>query len=186
VWLSAGRTTPYRFYQFWLNTDDRDVIGCLKFFTWLNQEEIDELESAVAERPELREAQRRLAGEMTRMVHDETALKKAEQASQVLFGGEVAGLSAAEVSEIFSDVPSGRVSGSRLQGDGLPVVDLLVESGTVSSKGEARRAIEAGGIYLNNRRLTDTALKIGWEHVVDRQLIVLRRGRRNYCLVRIA
>ncbi len=94
VWLSPGRTSPYRFYQFWLNTDDRDVAQYLKFFTWLNQGQIQELEAAVALRPEQREAQRMLAREMTRMVHDETACQKAEQASQVLFGGDIAGLSA--------------------------------------------------------------------------------------------
>ena len=91
VWLSPQRTSPYRFYQFWLNTDDRDVVSYLKFFTWLTQREVQELEGAVSQRPEQREAQRRLAREMTRMVHEETALQKAEQASQVLFGAEISG-----------------------------------------------------------------------------------------------
>jgi tyrosyl-tRNA synthetase len=102
-----------------------------------------------------------------------------------LFGGEVAGLSAAEVADIFADVPSGQVSGEKLRGEGLPAVDLLMESRVVSSKGEARRAMEAGGIYLNNRRITDAALRITAADVIDHQFIVLRRGRRNYWLVRI-
>ena len=153
VWLSPQRTSPYRFYQFWLNTDDRDVISYLKYFTWLNRQEVQELEIAVSQRPEQREAQRRLAREMTRMVHDETALQKAEQASQVLFGAEISGLSAAEVADIFADVPSGRISAGQLQGEGLPVTDLLTACEIVPSKGEARRAIEAGGLYLNNRRV---------------------------------
>ena len=186
VWLSPQRTSPYRFYQFWLNTDDRDVIHYLRFFTWLKQTEIVELETAVARHPEQREAQRRLAREMTRMLHEETALQKAELASQVLFGGEIAGLTAAEVADIFADVPSGEVPVSRLQGDGLAVTDLLVECQIVPSKGEARRAIEAGGIYINNRRVSEASLKATLADAIDNQFIVLRRGRKNYCLVRIA
>ncbi len=185
VWLSAHRTSPYRFYQFWLNTDDRDVISYLKFFTWLRDSDVLELESAMGQRPEEREAQRRLAREMTRMVHDETALQRAEQASQVLFGGEVAGLSGLEVADIFADVPSGKVSMRKLQGGGLPLLDMLLECGAVPSKGEARRAIEAGGIYLNNRRITDAALRVTTADVIDNQFLVLRRGRRNYWLLRL-
>jgi tyrosyl-tRNA synthetase len=185
VWLSPQRTSPYRFYQFWLNTDDRDVIGYLKFFTWLNEDEVRDLETALINRPEQREAQRRLAREMTRMVHDETALQSAEQASQVLFGGEVVGLSAAEVADIFADVPSGEVSGRRFTGEGLPIADLLLECGIVLSKGEARRAIEGGGIYLNNRRIADAGHKITAADVIDGQFLVLRRGRKNYWLGRI-
>lgn len=185
VWLSPERTSPYRFYQFWLNTDDRDVVNYLKFFTWLGEEEVRELESAVAQRPEQREAQRRLAGEMTRMVHDETALRKAEQASQVLFGGEIEGLSAAEVADIFADVPSGEIPVTKLQGQGMPVVDLLVECGVVTSKGEGRRAVEAGGIYLNNRRIGDTGARVTTADIIDGRFLILRRGRKNYWLVRV-
>jgi tyrosyl-tRNA synthetase len=185
VWLSPQRTSPYRFYQFWLNTDDRDVVSYLKFFTWLTQREVQELEDAVSQRPEQREAQKRLAREMTRMVHDETALQKAEQASQVLFGAEVSGLSAAEVADIFADVPSGQISAGQLQGEGLPATDLLTVCEIVPSKGEARRAIEAGGIYLNNRRIASAGARIILADAVDGQFLVLRRGRRNYWLVRV-
>jgi tyrosyl-tRNA synthetase len=185
VWLSAQRTSPYRFYQFWLNTDDRDVVDYLKFFTWLHEGEVRELETSVAEKPEQREAQRRLAREITRMVHDETALQKAEQATQVLFGGEIAGLTANEVADIFADVPSGEISQGSLQGEGLSAVDLLVECKAVPSKGEARRAIEAGGIYLNNRRVSDVALKVTAADAIENQFIVVRRGRKNYWLVRL-
>jgi tyrosyl-tRNA synthetase len=186
VWLSANRTSPYRFYQFWLNTDDRDIVNYLRFFTWLNEVQIKELAASLAQHPEQREAQRRLAQEMTRMLHDETALQKAEQASQVLFGGEIAGLSAAEVADIFAEVPSGEVSIAKLQGDGLPVTDLLVECQAVPSKGEARRAIEAGGIYINNRRISDISIKASLADAIENRFIVLRRGRKNYCLVRIS
>jgi tyrosyl-tRNA synthetase len=185
VWLSPQRTSPYRFYQFWLNTDDRDAVNYLKFFTWLSEDDIRELVTAVQQHPEQREAQRRLAREMTRMVHDETALQKAEQASQVLFGGEVTGLSGSEVVDVFADVPSGEVSSQKLQGIGLTVVDILVECQVVPSKGEARRAIEAGGIYLNNRRIADVATRITSADVIDNQFLVLRRGRKNYWLIRI-
>jgi tyrosyl-tRNA synthetase len=185
VWLSARRTSPYRFYQFWLNTDDRDVISYLKYFTWLTQQDVRELEASVQEKPQQRDAQRRLAREITRMVHDETALQKAEQASQVLFGGEIAGLSAVEVADIFAEVPSGQMSGEKLQGDGIPIADLLTECQVVPSKGEARRAIEAGGIYLNNRRVASAGAKVTFDDVIDRQFLVFRRGRKNYHLVRI-
>ncbi|MDR0310334.1 MAG: tyrosine--tRNA ligase [Acidobacteriota bacterium] len=185
VWLSAERTSPYRFYQFWFNTDDRDVINYLKFFTWLDAQTIAELETAVSEKPEQREAQRRLAREMTRIVHDETALGKAEQASQVLFGGEVAGLTGAEVADIFADVPSGEISVEKLKGDGLPLTELLAATGTVASKGEARRAIEGGGVYLNNRRVFDPAARATAADAIDGKFLVLRHGRKNYRLVRV-
>jgi len=185
VWLSPQRTSPYRFYQFWLNTDDRDVISYLKFFTWLPESDLRELESAMQQRAEGREAQRRLAREMTRMVHDETARQRAEQASQVLFGGEVAGLSGAEVADIFSGVPSGEVLREKLAGEGMPVLDMLLECGATPSKGEARRAIEAGGVYLNSRRITDAGLRVTSADVIDDQFLVLRRGRKTYWLLRL-
>jgi tyrosyl-tRNA synthetase len=184
VWLSAQRTSPYRFYQFWLNTDDRDVISYLKFFTWLKKEEILELEETVVQRPEQREAQRRLAQEMTRIVHDVTALEKAEQATQALFGGEVGGLSADDIADIFADVPSGRISLQELQGGKL-LQDLLVACNITPSKSEARRAIEAGGVYLNNRRIADPAAVVLAGDVIDSRFLIVRRGRKNYWLVRV-
>jgi len=185
VWLSSERTSPYRFYQFWLNTDDRDAINYLKFFTWLNQPDIMELEASLSEKPEQRDAQRRLAREMTRMAHDETALQKAEQASQVLFGAEISGLSAAEVADIFSDVPSSQIAAIKLQGGGIAMTDLLMECKSVPSKAEARRAIEGGGIYLNNRRILEVSARVTSEDLIDGQFLVIRRGRKNYSLVRI-
>ena len=185
VWLSQERTSPYRFYQFWFNTDDRDVVGYLKFFTWLDRKEILELENALNTEPEKREAQKRLAQEMTRTVHDMTALEKAEQASKVLFGEEVSGLSAAEVEDIFADVPSATLSTGKLQNDGISLVDVLTECRVLKSKSEARRAIEAGGIYMNNRRIPDASFKVTFEDTIDRKLVILRRGRKNYWLVRI-
>jgi len=185
VWLSAERTSPYRFHQFWLNTDDRDVIPYLKYFTFLTQGEIQELEVAVAEHPEQRDAQRRLAREMTLMVHDTTALAKAEQAALVLFGGALDGLTGAEIEDIFADVPSSMLAIDKLSGEGMSAVDLLVECGLTQSKGEARRAIAEGGVYLNNQRVSNAARAVTVIDLLEGRFLVLRRGRKNYQLVKI-
>lgn len=184
VWLSPKRTSPYRFYQFWLNTDDRDVVKYLKLFTFLDQPAIDELENAVQTRPEQREAQRRLAEEMTRTVHGESELAGAVQASQVLFGGELRGLPAEAIQDIFADVPSSSLEKAQLEA-GFSLVDLLVQSGLASSKGDARRSIAEGGIYLNNQRLEDASYKVNPADGIARKFLVLRRGRKNYHLVKI-
>jgi len=185
VWLAPERTSPYRFYQFWLNTDDRDVIKYLKFFTFLERETIDELENALEQQPEQRQAQYRLAREMTRLVHDQTALERAEQASQVLFGGEISGLSADDIQEIFAEVPSSDLPKGQLEGPGLNVVDLLTDSGVASSKGDARRTISAGGIYLNNQRVDDANQTVSLADAIEGRFLVLRKGRKNYHLVKV-
>jgi tyrosyl-tRNA synthetase len=185
VWLSAERTSPYSFYQYWLNCDDRDVVNYLKYFTFLDQKTIEELESAVQQRPEQREAQRRLAAEITRTLHGETALQAAERASRVLFGGDLTGVSAADVQEIFADVPSSELPKAQLEGAGLPVIDLLAGSSLASSRGEARRLIAGGGIYLNNRRLADAAVTVGLADAVEGRFLVLRKGAKNYHLVKV-
>jgi len=185
VWLSSERTSPYRFYQFWLNTDDRDVVPYLKYFTFLTQAEIQQLEQAVADRPEQREAQRRLARVMTELVHDTTALAKAEQAAQVLFGGDMDGLSAAEIEDIFADVPSSTLARERLSGSGLAVLDLLADSGMTQSKGEARRAVTEGGVNLNNRRVNDPAQVVTDNDLLEGRFLVIRRGKKNYHLIKV-
>jgi tyrosyl-tRNA synthetase len=185
VWLSPQRTSPYRFYQFWFNTDDGDVIPYLKFFTWLEKREIQELEEAVFQQPEKREAQRRLAREVTRMIHGPTALARSEQASQVLFGGDISGLDAGDIADIFADVPSSQVSKADLEGEGLSAVDLLAIAGLASSKGDARRSIQGGGIYLNNERVSNPEQRVTLAHSVEGQFLLLRKGRRQYHLVRI-
>jgi tyrosyl-tRNA synthetase len=184
VWLDPQRTSPYRFYQFWINTDDRDVVPYLKFFTWLTREEIAELEEKVRTAPQEREAQKRLAREVTRMVHGEDALAKAERATAVLFGAEVSALEPREVSDIFADVPSTEIPKSRIQ-EGLSLVDLLVAAGLTPSKGEARRAIQGGGIYLNNVRVADEKKAVTIDDTIGGELIVLRKGRKEYRLVRV-
>ncbi len=184
VWLDPKLTSPYRFYQFWINTEDRDVVKYLKFFTMLDQEEIAELETSVSVAPEKREAQRRLAQEVTRMVHGESNLRKAIQASQVLFGGEIADLSATDVLDIFAEVPSSDMPRASFEGDGIPLVDLVLACGFAPSRGRARRLIEDGGIYVNNRRVADVQAIIGLSILIEGQYLVLRKGAREYHLIR--
>jgi tyrosyl-tRNA synthetase len=184
IWLDPHLTSPFRFYQFWINTDDRDVGRYLKFFTMLNQEEIAELETSVMVAPEKREAQRRLAQEVTRMVHGEANLRRAMQASQVLFGGEIADLSADDVLDIFAEVPSSEMSRAQFEGEGLPLVDVVIASGFATSKGAARRMIEGGGIYVNNRRVSDARAMIGLSDFIEGRYLVLRKGARDYHLIR--
>jgi len=185
IWLSAKRTSPYRFYQFWLNADDRDVINYLKFFTFLSEVQVQELQAAVMERPEQREAQRVLAREMTGLVHGQTALERAIQASQALFGGDIAGLTGDDIQDIFAEVPSSQIARQQLEGEGLNIVDLLSESGFLKSKGEARRAISEGGIYLNNRRIADPVQTVSFSHLLDGRFLVLRRGKKSYHLIQV-
>ena len=184
VWLDPEKTSPYRFYQFWLNTDDRDVLKYLRFFTFFSQDEIASLEASLAEKPEAREPHRSLAREMTRMIHGETALARAEQATSALFGGEISGLSAAEIRDIFADVPSCDLLKAQLEGEGLSILDLLTAADVAKSKGEARRSLGEGGIYLNNRRAADGQMVTGGD-ALDGGFIILRKGRRNYTLVRL-
>lgn len=184
VWLDPQRTSPYKFYQFWLNTDDADVIDFLKYFTFFSQERIQDLEQTVSEKPEERTAQKALAIEMTRMMHGPTALTNAQQASGALFGGDISGLSAADIQDIFSDVPSGEIQADQLSGDGVQIVNLLSDTGFMKSKGEAKRAILEGGVYINNNRITDVALNITRDQFIEGSYLVLRRGKKNYFLLK--
>ncbi len=186
IWLSPERTSPYRFYQYWLNQDDRDVINYLKYFTWLTQPEIEEMEHKVLEHPERREAQRTLAQILTRTVHGETELAKAEQAARVLFGGEIAGLSAEDIHDIFADVPSSEVPKGEFEGEGLPLVNLLEAAGVATSRGNARRLIEGGGIYVNNVRVSDAGRTVSLAESIEGRFLVIRKGKKNYHLVKIS
>ena len=185
VWLDAKLTSPYRFYQFWLNTDDRDVITYLKFFTWLSKDQIEQLDQSVKTAPEQREAQRRLAREVTAMLHGESELEKALRASDVLFGKEISGLSVDEIIDIFADVPSTEIDRSKLEGDGFTLADALVLSGLAPSKGEAKRLVQGGGVAINNVRADDARKSISVAEFIDGQVLVLRKGARHYHLVRM-
>ena len=184
VWLDPKLTSPYRFYQFWINTDDSDVIKYLKYFTLLDQKAIAELQQTVVVAPEKREAQKRLAEEETRMVHGESNLRKAIQASRVLFGGEIENLSASDVQDIFAEVPSSELPVDIFSGEGIALVDLVMIAGFASSKGAARRLIGEGGIYINNRRVTDVQATIDLSTFIDGQFLVLRKGARQYHLIK--
>lgn len=185
VWLKAERTSPYKFFQFWLNTDDRDVVNYLKYFTFLDQETVAEMADLVENQPERREAQKRLAKEMTALVHGDTALSKAEQATQVLFGGSLDGLSASDVGEIFSEVPSTSIAKDAFSGDGMNILDVLVETKVAKSKGDARRSVNEGGINVNNVRVTDLERMVSANDLLEGQFVVLRKGKKNYHLIKL-
>ncbi|MBQ6505627.1 MAG: tyrosine--tRNA ligase [Flexilinea sp.] len=184
VWLDPKRTSPYKFYQFWLNTDDNDVIHYLKFFTFFDEDTINGLEAQTKEHPEARAAQKALALEMTRMMHGETAVANAQQASQALFGGDIVGLSAEDIHDIFSEVPSFDMPADQFGGEGINVVDVLTGTGFLKSKGEARRGIQEGGVYVNNNRVTDAAMNITISNFIGGKYLILRRGKKNYFMVK--
>ena len=183
LWLSAERTSPYRFYQYWINVDDADAGKCLRFFTDLGREEIDALDAARVADPGRRESQRRLAEEITRLVHGEAGLAKARRASEILFGAEIAALSDAELGEIFADVPS-QIVERRVLSAGLNVVDAFVSAGLAKSKGEARRTITQGGGYVNNRRVAGPDATLGEADLASESVLVLRSGKKSYALLR--
>ena len=184
LWLAAERTSPYRFYQYWINLADADVGRCLRFFTDLEQEEIGDLESRHAADPGRREAQRRLAAELTRLVHGEEGLAVAQRATEVFFGAEIRELSDAQLGEVFADVPSKELARERLLGEGLGLIEALVEAGLAKSKGEARRTIAQGGAYVNNRRADSVDARLGPGDLASETVMVLRCGKKNYALVR--
>lgn len=183
VWLDPRRTSVYRFYQFWINTDDRDVIRYLKYFTFLGQDEIAELEQQHQKDPSRREAHRALAKAVTELVHGPSATSDAARASEILFGGSLEGISETMFNEVTGEVPTCAVPAGQLDGTGLPLVELLVRAGLCASKSQARKDIDGGGIYVNNVR------QAGWQRNITRadllfgRYLLLRKGRKNYVLV---
>jgi tyrosyl-tRNA synthetase len=186
VWLDGNLTSPFRFYQFWLNAEDSDVGRYLRYFTFFDRRTIEGLEEATRTSPESREAQRALAREVTRMVHGEQHVSRAERASTVLFGEDITSLAADDVLSVFDDVPSSTVGVEKLAGEGVAVVELLAASGLTSSRGEATRLIRGGGIYVNNRRITDERARLRPGDAIDGRLFVLRKGAKQNHLVKIA
>ena len=184
--LDPEDTSPYRLYQFFLNTDDRDVVPYLKVFTLLARDEIDELERAVAEEPAKREAQRRLAEDVTRRVHGEDGIDRANRATEFLFGrGSHEALPPAdELEDILADAPSGEVRLLDYTGEGKTLLTLVSDAGMCSAS-EARRLVTQGGLYLNGVRVEDPTRAVRLDDFVDGRLLVLRRGARNNHLVRL-
>lgn len=185
VWLDPKLTSPYRFYQFWYNTDDRDVIAYVKFFTWLSRTDVEELEQSVRTAPERRAAQIRLARELTRQVHGSTVLERAEKASRALFGEEIDALTPEELLDVFQEAPCARVEKAKLQGRGTGIVDLSVLAGLAPSKSEARRLIDGGGVYLNNRRISEANKPVSLADALHGRFLVLRRGQKEFRLVEL-
>lgn len=178
VWLDAEKTTPYEFYQFWINTDDRDVIKFLKYFTFLSLEEIAEIEKEFNAAPETRVAQKALAKEVTTLVHGKEAYEQAVHISQALFSGNIKELSVSEIKQGFKGVPSYTVP----QEADLKLLELLVSSGLVQSKRQAREDIQNGAIYINGERVQDLEYQISDTDKIG-NMIVLRRGKKKYFLL---
>lgn len=186
IWLDPDRTSPYRFYQFWLNAEDADAITYLKFFTWRTKDEIDAIAEEMEASPEKRHAQRVLAQDVTRMVHGETAVERAEQAASVLFSGEVSRLSVSEVEDILDDVPSATIEATEIADEGIGLLDLLRAAGLAASNGEARRLVQGGGIRVNGQQEKEPGRVVALHEAMEGRLFVLRKGKKQYALVRIA
>ena len=184
IWLSPEKTSPYAFYQYWYNVEDEDAGRCLRFLTELTEEEITALDQARADQPHRRESQMQLAGELTRMIHGDSGLAAAERAKQILFGGEIDEATDQDLNEIFADVPSVELQRSLLEGDGLSLLDALVMAGLAASKSAARRTIEQGGAYVNNRRIHDVEYRLTPKDLASPTVIVLRSGKKKYALLR--
>jgi tyrosyl-tRNA synthetase len=181
VWLDPARTSPYEFFQFWLRTSDADVGPYLRYFTFLERAAIEELDASTRDRPEARQAQRVLARQVTAMVHGAEEAARAERAAAVLFTEEVAGLDEASLAAGLADAPTTPLPKAELSGGGLTLVDAMVRTGVAGSKGDARRQIEGGGVYVNNRRqAADRSL--GPDDALHGRFVILRRGKRQHVL----
>jgi tyrosyl-tRNA synthetase len=183
VWLDTARTSVYKFYQFWIRTDDRDVVRYLKFFTFLNRDEIAALEAQHAENPGARAAHKALAKAVTDLVHGPAATTEALRASEILFGGDLAGVSESTFNEIVGEVPTKEIEKAQLDCAGKPLVELLMHSGLCPSKGQARKDVEGGGVYLNNIRETEFQRAVGANDLLFGKHLLLRKGKRNYVVV---
>ncbi|EOD8435320.1 tyrosine--tRNA ligase [Staphylococcus aureus] len=178
VWLDAEKTSPYEFYQFWINQSDEDVIKFLKYFTFLGKEEIDRLEQSKNEAPHLREAQKTLAEEVTKFIHGEDALNDAIRISQALFSGDLKSLSAKELKDGFKDVPQ-----VTLSNDITNIVEVLIETGISPSKRQAREDVNNGAIYINGERQQDVNYALAPEDKIDGEFTIIRRGKKKYFMV---
>ncbi|NUG66277.1 tyrosine--tRNA ligase [Lactobacillus mellis] len=180
VWLDPKKTSPFEFYQFWLNQDDRDVIKYLKFFTFLSHEEIDQLSVEVAHHPEKRKAQRRLAQEVTTFVHGKAAMQEAEKISQILFGGDIKDLSVAQIEQAFAKMPSVQASAQPQN-----IINWLVDLKLEPSKRQAREDVHNGAISLNGNLVTDEQLLVQPDEHFEGKYMIVRKGKKNYTLVHI-
>ncbi|MFO0923728.1 MAG: tyrosine--tRNA ligase [Pirellulales bacterium] len=185
VYLSASKTSPFAFYQYFVNVEDVDVMMVLRYLTEIEQEEILELEKATKEAPHERRAQKRLAESLTELVHGKAGLDAAKRATDTLFGAAIEDLNDAQLMDIFADVPSKTLQRQRLE-EGLSIVDALVESELAKSKGEGRRLVEGGGIYLNNRKIEGIDRVLSASDLASETVMVLRSGKRKYALLKFS
>jgi len=183
VWLDPARTSVYRFYQYWIRTDDRDVVRYLKYFTFLGRDEIAALEQQHAGNPGARAAHKALARAVTDLIHGADATAEAVRASEILFGGDLAGISEATFNEIVGEGPTQEIGKGELAGAGKPLVELLGHSGLCPSKGQARKDIEGGGAYVNNRREASVQRMVTAADLLFGKHLLLRKGKRNYVVL---
>jgi tyrosyl-tRNA synthetase len=184
LYLAPERTSPYAFYQYWINVADADCGPCLRLLTELPREEIEALDASRATQPQVRESQKRLAEELTQLVHGEAGLAAAKKATEVFFGAEIENLSDAQLAEIFADVPSQTLPRDKLAGEGLPLVDAYSAAGLATSKSEVRRLIAQGGCYINNRRRDNLDDRLTTSDLASESVMVLRSGKKKYALLK--
>jgi tyrosyl-tRNA synthetase len=182
VWLDPELTSPYAFYQYWLNADDSDVERLLAIFSWKGIEEIAEIARAHREAPENRLGQRVLAEDFTTWVHGKDATRSVAAASQVMFGGSLENLTDADLRPLLADVPSSSLARNDLA-QGIPLLDLLAQTNLAASKGAARRLVQGGGVYVNNVRASDPGRVLTLEDLGTETMMVLRAGKKNYHIV---
>ena len=186
VWLDPEMTSPFRFYQYWINVADADAVRYLNFFTLLSADEISGLKESLEAEPQSRAAQQAMAADVTRRLHGETGLASAQNATEALFSGVVEGLSADEIAHVFADVPSSVFTREGLSGGGTSLVEMLAACGLASSNGDARRSIEGGGIYVNSVRVVDVSRQVTMDDAIDGRFVLLRKGKKSYHLVAVA
>ena len=186
VWLDPKKTSPYRFYQFFVNTEDAKVAEYLRKFTFLSRPEIEELEAKHAANPGAREAHKALAREVTALVHGADALTAAGKASEILFGGALDGVTEEIFNDVVGEVPTKHLEAAKLAAPGTPITDLLVQAGLAPSKGQARKDVEGGGIYLNNVRIAEIARPIATADLLFGKYLLLRKGKRTYAVLNVS
>lgn len=184
IWLDPSRTSPYEFYQYWRNVADDDVMRCIAFLTEIPKPRYDELHRSIQDDPAGRYAQTALAEWMTQFVHGDDGLQSATAASKKLFSGDLSGATDESLATMFADVPTAEMAGEKLDGEGLWVVEALVASGLAKSNGEARRTIKEGGAYVDNVRISNETAKLNREHLTSQTVMVLRRGKKKYALLK--
>lgn len=186
VWLDPKKTSVYKFYQFWINADDRMVVPYLKYFTFLSHEEIVALDHAHTENPGARKAHQALARVMTALIHGDSAARDAIRASEIIFGGGLDGITESTLDMLCKEVPHSPIAPAQLEGEGLPIVEALVLAGLSQSKGQARKDIEGGGVYLNGERVASATDKLPRARTLHGRYAMLRKGKKNYAMLTVS